>query len=117
MRMLIVMRDEDGLMLLPLHVAEKFFSSLNHVLARGVVVGRPVEAQMLDRIFRRTATGPDAGLLLEQLGVAGSPEHFVYGGGDMIVREIKCVGPGYALLSLFLGIVGQVGGKSAKGFA
>ena len=48
---------------------------------------------MLDRIFRRAAAGANAGLLLEKLGIARGPEHFIDGRGHMVIGEIKRVGP------------------------
>src|SRR5262249_40149332 len=100
----------------PPHMTEKGPSCFNHVLARGIILGRPVEAHMLDGIFRRPAAGADAGLLLQQFGVARGPDHFVDGGWDMVVRAIDRVRPRDALVGLLgLGIVGKVIGKSAEG--
>ena len=55
------------------------------MLARRMLVRRPIEAQMLDRIFRRAAAGANAGLLLEKLGVARGPEHLIDRGRDVVV--------------------------------
>ncbi len=107
---LILMSDEQRLVLLPLHMAQKFLRGLNHMLARRIVFGRPVEAQMLDGIFGRAAAGANAGFLLEQLGVTRGPEHFVDGRWHMIVGKIVRVGPRYPLVRLRPGVVGEIGG-------
>ncbi|MGD0185321.1 MAG: hypothetical protein ABSC25_08725 [Roseiarcus sp.] len=118
MRMrLVVMRDEDRLVILPFHVAKKLLARFDHVLAGRLVVGRPIEAQMLDRIFRGAAPGTNAGFLFEKLGVARGPQHLVDGRRHMVVGAIECVGPGDAFVGFRLGIVGEIGGKAREGFS
>ena len=72
-------------MVLPAHVPQEILGGLDHVLARRIFVRRPVEAQMLDRIFGGAAAGADARFLLEEFGVARGPQHFIDGRRDMVM--------------------------------
>ena len=69
---------------------------------------------MLDRSFRRAAAGANAGFLLEKLGVARRPHHFVDGRGHMVAGEIQRVGPGHAPSVCASAIVGQISGGPLK---
>ena len=105
------MRDEQRLVLVPLHMAQKILGRLDHMLAGRLLVGRPVEAQMFDGVLGCPAAGANAGFLLEQFGIAGRPQHFVDGGRDVIVGAVEGVGPADALGRLGLGIMREIGGK------
>ena len=84
------MRDQQRLMLSCHFIClQKFRFVVSIICSRvGCPHERPIEAQMLNRIFRRAAAGPDAGFLLEELGIAVGPQHLVNGRWDMIIGEV-----------------------------
>ena len=65
------MRDQNGLVLVPSHRAQKMLAGRDHMLLRRIIVRRPIQTDMLDWIFRGTATRANTGLLFEKLGILG----------------------------------------------
>jgi hypothetical protein len=77
--LLVLMRDENSLMLLPFHVLEEALGGFDHMLAGRPFLPRPIQADMLDWRLGAAAAGADAGFLFQKLGIPSRPEHFIYG--------------------------------------
>ena len=113
----IIVGYDERLVILPLHVLEKALGSFGHVFAGGFFLQSPVEANVLDCIFGRTATSPHSRLLLQQVRASGSPQHFVDGRGGVIVGEIEGMCPAYTLLRFGLRVMSQIGREPFEGHA
>ncbi len=82
---LVIVRDQRGLPVLPAEMLQQALNGLDHFLAARLIRRVPVQREMLHRAFQPSTSRPYPGLPLELVGGAAGPEHLIDRRRDMIV--------------------------------